>query len=77
VVDAFDAKGEHSLGATLDLGDLVQLVDWLRVTSEASQYTHGRNTQASAADEGALEQFLRERKVAREESREGELVGAR
>ena len=72
VVDAFDARGEHSLGATLDLSDLVQLVDWVRVTSETSQYA-----QASAADEGILEQFLRERQVAREDSREGELVGAR
>jgi hypothetical protein len=71
-VDAFDARGERSLGATLDLGDLVQLVNWVHETSATPQYTH-----ASAADEGILEQFLRERQVAREESREGELVGAR
>jgi len=72
VVEALDARGDKSLGATLDLGELVQLVDWVRETSETSEYAH-----ASAADEGILEQFLRERQVASEDSREGELVGAR
>jgi hypothetical protein len=71
VVDAFDASGEKSLGETLDLGELVQLVDWVHTTSETSEYVR-----ASAADAGTLEQFLRERQVASKESREGELVGA-
>ena len=71
VVEAVDARGEKSLGATLDLSELVQLVDWIHETSETSEYAR-----ASAADEGTLEQFLRERQVASEESRDGELVGA-
>jgi hypothetical protein len=72
VVEAVDASGKKGLSATLDLGELVQLADWVQETSEASEYAH-----ASAADEGILEQFLRERQVASEESRAGELVGAR
>jgi hypothetical protein len=72
MVEAFDATGVRSLGATLNVGELVQLVDWVHATSETSQYAH-----ASAAMEGALEQFLSERQVASEESRERELVGAR
>jgi hypothetical protein len=72
VVEAFDATGQRSLGDTLSIGELVQLVDWVHATSATPQYAH-----AGVADEGILEQFLRERQGAPEESREGELVGAR
>ena len=64
VVEAFDATGEKSLGATLDLGELVQLVDWVHETSDTPHYER-----ASASDEGTLEHFLGQR--------EGELVGVR
>jgi hypothetical protein len=68
VVEAYDESGEKSFGDTLDVGELVQLSDWIEARSETSGYAR-----ASAANEGILEQFLRER----EESRQGELVGAR
>jgi hypothetical protein len=68
VVEAFDATGVRSLSATLDVAELVQLTDWVEARNEAAAYTR-----ASVANEGILEQFLRER----EESRQGELVGAR
>jgi hypothetical protein len=64
VVEALDASGEKSLGATLDLGELVQLADWVHETSEAPHYER-----ASASDEGTLEHFLRQR--------QGALAGAR
>ena len=64
VVEAFDATGERSLSATLEIGELVQLTDWVAETSDTPHYER-----ASASDEGTLEHFLRER--------EGALVGAR
>ena len=57
-----------SLSATLGVAELVQLTDWVEASNDTSGYAR-----ASAANEGILEQFLRER----EESRQGELVGAR
>ena len=64
VVEAVDASGEKGLSATLDLGELVQLVDWVHETSETPHYER-----ASASDEGTLEHFLGQR--------QGELAGAR
>lgn len=64
VVEAVDASGEKNLSATLGIGELVQLVDWVHETSETPHYER-----ASAYDEGTLEHFLRQR--------EGALVGAR
>jgi hypothetical protein len=64
VVEAFDATGERDLNATLDLGELVQLVDWVHETGETPHYER-----ASASDEGTLEHFLRQR--------QGALAGAR
>src|SRR5215470_13520129 len=63
VVEAFDASGERSLSATLGVAELIQLTDWVEASNEAPAYAR-----ASAANEGILEQFLRER----EESRQGE-----
>ncbi len=63
VVEAFDASGDKSLSATLGIGELVQLTDWVDATSE----THYER--ASASDEGTLEHFLRQR--------QGALAGAR
>jgi len=64
MVEAVDASGEKGLSATLDLGELVQLVDWVHETSDTPHYER-----ASASDEGTLEHFLRQR--------QGALVGAR
>jgi hypothetical protein len=64
VVEAVDASGEKGLSATLDLGELVQLADWVHETSDTPHYER-----ASASDEGTLEHFLRQRR--------GALAGAR
>jgi hypothetical protein len=64
VVEAFDAHGEKNLSAELEIGELVQLTDWVAATSETPHYER-----ASASDEGTLEHFLQER--------EGALAGAR
>jgi hypothetical protein len=64
MVEAFDATGARSLGATLNVGELIQLTDWVAETSETPHYER-----ASASDEGTLEHFMRQR--------EGALAGAR
>jgi hypothetical protein len=64
VVEAFDETGERSLGDTLSIDELVQLTDWVDATSESPRYER-----ASAADEGTLAHFLRQR--------QGALAGAR
>ena len=56
VVEAVDASGEKGLSATLDLGELVQLADWVHETSDTPHYER-----ASASDEGTLEHFLGQR----------------